>query len=96
MKLGGMNSFLPPNQIPFIADCPTIILDADVAHPAPGDTKRPSIAALVGSMVARAARYSSIISVQDHHSEIIGDLANMIKEVLKKFIKVVVESLNVP
>ncbi|OBZ91340.1 Protein argonaute 1 [Choanephora cucurbitarum] len=85
MKLGGMNLFLSPPQIPFIAQRPTIILGADVTHPGPGDMNRPSIAALSASMDARASRYSSAIRVQANRTEIIADLANMIKEVLKNF-----------
>ncbi|KAI8647337.1 Piwi domain-containing protein [Parasitella parasitica] len=85
MKLGGMNLYLPPPHIPFIAQSPTIVLGADVTHPAPGDMNRPSIAALAASMDARASRYSSAIRVQANRTEIIADLANMIKEVLKNF-----------
>ncbi|KAI7907008.1 Piwi domain-containing protein [Cokeromyces recurvatus] len=85
MKLGGMNLFLTPPYIPFIAQRPTIIIGADVTHPAPGDMNRPSIAALSASMDARASRYSSSIRVQANRTEIIADLANMIKEVLKNF-----------
>jgi eukaryotic translation initiation factor 2C len=36
VKLGGMNSFIDPTQIPFISDRPTILMGADVTHPAPG------------------------------------------------------------
>ncbi|KAL0140472.1 Piwi domain-containing protein [Mucor lusitanicus] len=82
MKLGGMNLFLAPPHIPFIAQRPTIVLGADVTHPAPGDMNRPSIAALAASMDARASRYSSSIP---NRTEIIADLPNMIKEVLKNF-----------
>ncbi|CAO0794814.1 unnamed protein product [Mucor circinelloides] len=85
MKLGGMNLFLAPPHIPFIAQRPTIVLGADVTHPAPGDMNRPSIAALAASMDARASRYSSSIRVQANRTEIIADLPNMIKEVLKNF-----------
>ncbi|CAG8572560.1 947_t:CDS:2, partial [Acaulospora morrowiae] len=35
VKLGGMNSFLKPLYIPFIADKPTIVMGADVTHPPP-------------------------------------------------------------
>ncbi|KAI8979788.1 Piwi domain-containing protein [Mycotypha africana] len=85
MKLGGMNLFLSPPQIPFIAQRPTIIIGADVTHPSPGDFNRPSIAALSASMDARASRYSSAIRVQANRTEIIADLANMMKEILKNF-----------
>ncbi|MCE8166469.1 MAG: hypothetical protein I3270_02375 [Candidatus Moeniiplasma glomeromycotorum] len=36
VKLGGMNSFLDPAQIPFITDRPTILIGADVTHHGPG------------------------------------------------------------
>lgn len=36
MKLGGMNLFLSPQQIPFISERPTIVFGGDVTHPAPG------------------------------------------------------------
>ncbi|KAG1056148.1 hypothetical protein G6F46_003280 [Rhizopus delemar] len=85
MKLGGMNLFLPPPQIPFIAQRPTIVFGADVTHPAPGDMNRPSVAALCASMDARASRYASAIRVQANRTEIIADLANMVKELLKSF-----------
>lgn len=85
LKLGGMNSFIIPQQIPFISSRPTILFGADVTHPAPGDMNRPSIAALCASMDARASRYASSIRVQANRTEIIADLANMVKELLKTF-----------
>jgi len=85
MKLGGMNLFLPPQQIPFISGRPTIVFGADVTHPAPGDMNRPSVAAVTASLDARASRYASAIRVQANRTEIIADLANMIKELLKSF-----------
>lgn len=85
MKLGGMNLFLSPPQIPFISQRPTIVFGADVTHPAPGDMNRPSIASVTASMDARASRYASAIRVQAHRTEIIADLGNMVKELLKSF-----------
>ncbi|RIA95038.1 Piwi domain-containing protein [Glomus cerebriforme] len=85
VKLGGMNSFLNPSQIPFITDKPTILMGADVTHPSPGDSERPSIAALCASMDAKASRYAASIRVQSGRTEIIVDLANMVKELLKTF-----------
>ncbi|EIE85427.1 hypothetical protein G6F46_009276 [Rhizopus delemar] len=85
VKLGGMNLFLPSSQIPFISQRPTIVFGADVTHPAAGDMNCPSIAALCGSMDARASRYVSAIRVQGNRTEIIADLANMVKEILKTF-----------
>ncbi|CAG8607707.1 12234_t:CDS:10, partial [Ambispora gerdemannii] len=85
VKLGGMNSYLLPEQIPFIAERPTILMGADVTHPGPGDNVRPSIAALCASMDAKASRYAAAIRVQSGRVEIIADLANMVKELLRTF-----------
>lgn len=85
VKLGGMNLYLNPSNIPFVTQKPTIVIGADVTHPPPGDMNKPSIAALAASMDARASRYSSCIRVQSNRAEIVADLANMMKEVLKSF-----------
>ena len=112
VKLGGMNSFLKAQDIPFISDRPTILMGADVTHPAPGkdtnlfvilsncrdsnllllgligasnNNSRPSIASLCASMDAKASRYAASIRVQAAREEIIVDLANMAKELLKTF-----------
>jgi hypothetical protein len=87
VKLGGMNSFINPSQMPFITQRPTIIMGASVTHPAPGDqdTGRPSIAAVTASMDAKASRYVASIRVQTGKQEIIGDLSEMVKELLKTF-----------
>ena len=87
VKLGGMNSFINPSQIPFITDCPTIIMGAGVTHPAPGDQNsgRPSIAAVTASMDTKAHRYAASIRVQTSKQEVISDLAEMVKELLKTF-----------
>ncbi|CAG8457935.1 8826_t:CDS:2 [Funneliformis mosseae] len=86
VKLGGMNSFIEPSQVPFISQRPTILMGADVTHPAPGgDESRPSIAALCASMDAKASRYAASIRVQAGRQEIISDLSGMVKELLKTF-----------
>ncbi|RIB10666.1 Piwi domain-containing protein [Gigaspora rosea] len=85
VKLGGMNSFILPAEVPFISERPTILMGADVTHPAPGDTARPSIAALCASMDAKASRYAASIRVQTGRQEIISDLSGMCKELLKTF-----------
>ncbi|CAB5308685.1 unnamed protein product [Rhizophagus irregularis] len=56
---------------------PQLILCADVSHPPPGETDKPSFAALCGSMDARASRYAATIRAQTGRFEIIADLANM-------------------
>ncbi|KAG9326406.1 hypothetical protein KVV02_008026 [Mortierella alpina] len=85
VKLGGMNSHLPDAMMPFIISKPTLVLGGDVSHPQPGDTTRPSIAALVGSMDNKAARYAATIRVQTARTETIADLSGMIVDLLKTF-----------
>ena len=85
VKLGGINSILVPNIRPRIFQQPVIFLGADVTHPPAGDTAKPSIAALVGSMDAHPSRYSSAVRVQPHRTEHIEDLTNMSIELLKQF-----------
>lgn len=45
---------------------PVIFLGADVTHPPAGDNKKPSIAAVVGSMDAHPSRYAATVRVQQH------------------------------
>ncbi|CAB4425198.1 unnamed protein product [Rhizophagus irregularis] len=85
VKLGGMNSFINPSQIPFITQRPTIIMGADVTHPAPGEQNTPSIAAVTASMDAKAFRYAASVRVQIGRQEVISDLAEIVKELLKTF-----------
>ncbi|KAF9208010.1 Eukaryotic translation initiation factor 2C [Haplosporangium sp. Z 27] len=85
VKLGGMNSHLAGNMLPFLTSKPTILMGADVSHPGPGDNIRPSIASLVGSMDAKASRYSAAIRFQTAKTETIADLSDMAVELLKTF-----------
>ncbi|KAF9539398.1 Eukaryotic translation initiation factor 2C [Mortierella hygrophila] len=83
-KLGGTNQRLARNMIPFMSE-PALILGADVSHPQLGDTTHPSIAALVGSVDAHAARYAATVRVQAARTEMIADLKGMTVELLKSF-----------
>lgn len=85
VKLGGANSYLNTREVPFISERPTIVMGADVTHPSPGDNTRPSIAALVASLDSQAARYTASIRVQQARTEVIADMGNMVKEVLRQF-----------
>ncbi|GBB99127.1 hypothetical protein RclHR1_03420010 [Rhizophagus clarus] len=85
VKIGGMNSFVVPEHVPFLAKEPTILIGADVSHPAPDDNEGPSFAALCGSVDPRGSRYAASIRIQTGRYEIIVDLANMVKDLLKKF-----------
>ncbi|MCE8166463.1 MAG: hypothetical protein I3270_02345 [Candidatus Moeniiplasma glomeromycotorum] len=50
-----------------------------------GDTESPSYAALCGSLNVKASRYAASLRVQRGGTEIITDLENMVKELLKAF-----------
>uniref|UniRef100_T1JA38 Uncharacterized protein n=1 Tax=Strigamia maritima TaxID=126957 RepID=T1JA38_STRMM len=64
---------------------PVIILGADVNHPAAGESRRPSIAAIVGSMDSNAQRYSAKICVQNTRQEVITNLKDKVRELLVEF-----------
>ncbi|KAG9302445.1 hypothetical protein G9A89_000579, partial [Geosiphon pyriformis] len=85
VKLGGMNWFLGSNDIPFISDRPTIVMGADVTHSNPNNPASPSIATLCATMDAKASRYAASIRCQTAKSDIISDLADMVRELLKNF-----------
>ncbi|GBG68507.1 hypothetical protein CBR_g3051 [Chara braunii] len=74
MKAGGTNFMLsqPPATLTSV---PTIVIGADVTHPAPGEDMAPSIAAVVGSMDWPAStKYHCVMATQEHRCEIIQDL----------------------
>lgn len=86
VKLGGVNNILLPSVRPMSVFCePVIFIGADVTHPPAGDKTKPSIAALVASMDAHPSRYAATVRVQPHRQEIIGELSNMVKELLIQF-----------
>lgn len=61
-----MNSILLPTVRPRIFNEPVIFLGADITHPPAGDSRKPSIAAVVGSMDAHPSRYAATVRVQQH------------------------------
>ncbi|XP_063728094.1 protein argonaute-2-like isoform X3 [Symsagittifera roscoffensis] len=85
VKLGGVNNILVPNIRPKVFNEPVMFLGADITHPPAGDEKKPSIAAVVGSMDAHPSRYAAVVRVQSHRQEVIGDLSTMIRELLIQF-----------
>ncbi|XP_016341363.1 protein argonaute-3-like [Sinocyclocheilus anshuiensis] len=72
---------------PSVFQQPVIFLGADVTHPPAGDGKKPSIAAVVGSMDAHPSRYCATVRVQRPRQEVIQDLASMVRELLIQFYK---------
>lgn len=88
VKLGGINSIIVPEMKPsFLRTEPVIFFGADVTHPAAGDDKKPSIAAVVGSIDGHPSRYSASVRIQQHRQEIIQDLTSMVRELLIAFYK---------
>ncbi|CAG9530415.1 unnamed protein product [Cercopithifilaria johnstoni] len=85
VKLGGVNSILLPAVRPRIFTEPVIFLGCDITHPPAGDSRKPSIAAVVGSMDAHPSRYAATVRVQAHRQEIISDLTYMVRELLIQF-----------
>lgn len=85
VKLGGVNSILLPAVRPRIFNEPVIFLGADITHPPAGDSRKPSIAAVVGSMDAHPSRYAATVRVQQHRHEIISELTFMVRELLIQF-----------
>ncbi|CAN8003154.1 unnamed protein product [Ixodes hexagonus] len=90
-KMGGTNNSLLSQEKPAIFQKPVIIIGADVTHPSPGDKLRPSIAACVGSLDSIPSKFHASIRVQMEDSaatsrvEIIKDLKDMMKDMLKAF-----------
>ncbi|CAG0893312.1 unnamed protein product [Cyprideis torosa] len=87
VKLGGVNAILVPNIRPRVFNEPVIFLGADVTHPPAGDSKKPSIAAVVGSMDGHPSRYAATVRVQQHRVETIQELASMVRDLLIQFYK---------
>lgn len=85
VKLGGVNSILLPAVRPRIFNEPVIFLGADITHPPAGDSRKPSIAAVVASMDAHPSRYAATVRVQQHRNELITDLSYMVRELLVQF-----------
>lgn len=86
VKLGGINSSLG-RQMPFIVDSPTMVFGADVTHPGIGESDKPSIAAVVGSMDIKMSRYAASVRVQGSRVEIMQDLKTMFLEQVQLFVQ---------
>ncbi|KAK0443706.1 ribonuclease H-like domain-containing protein [Desarmillaria tabescens] len=85
-KLGGVNVIPNPKSASIISDPmqPTIVMGADVMHPAPG-SQSPSYAAVVASIDSYGARYIAKTTLQLGRQEMIGDLRSMAKDLLLSY-----------
>ncbi|KAF7295912.1 Argonaute-like protein [Mycena chlorophos] len=88
VKKGGINVITDPSQVGTLGDPhqPTIVMGADVMHPPPGATDRPSFASVVGSVDSNAAKYVSTMSIQRGRVELIEALGAMTKEMLDNYV----------
>ncbi|KAL5508298.1 hypothetical protein ACEPAH_5917 [Sanghuangporus vaninii] len=89
VKLGGINSIPDPASVQYLTDDanPTIVMGADVVHPAPGSKGHPSYTAVVGNVDSTAAYYlASSPRVQTSRQEMIEDLEEMAFHVLSLYV----------
>ncbi|KIJ20240.1 hypothetical protein PAXINDRAFT_68597 [Paxillus involutus ATCC 200175] len=89
VKLGGINTIPDPQSVTVLTDPrnPTIVMGADVIHPAPGSDGRPSFTALVGNVDSDTAKYVATSRVQGSRVEIIQDLEEMAKHILTMYMR---------
>ncbi|KAG6816930.1 hypothetical protein H0H87_001632 [Tephrocybe sp. NHM501043] len=88
VKLGGINTIPEPSSVSVLTDPynPTIVMGADVIHPAPGSDGRPSFTALVANVDSDTAKYIACSRVQTSRQEMIEDLEEMSKYALQKYV----------
>ncbi|KAG0344622.1 Eukaryotic translation initiation factor 2C [Podila humilis] len=84
-KLGGINNVLTRDAVPFCSSAPTMVIGADVTHPAPGETSRPSVCAVVGSLDQYVYKFAGRLQVQDGRMEMIERLKYLVHELLVTF-----------
>ncbi|KAG8926525.1 hypothetical protein FRC02_008842 [Tulasnella sp. 418] len=80
-KLGGENWVAHADSVALLKRAPTLVMGADVSHPAPGSTG-PSVAAVVCSVSGPCTQYTAECRVQDAREETIIDLAEMVKTLI--------------
>ncbi|KAF5348341.1 hypothetical protein D9758_010939 [Tetrapyrgos nigripes] len=87
VKLGGVNTVPEASSINDLFDPrnPTIVMGADVIHPAPGAEGRPSYTAVVGSIDSKVAKYAAVSNVQTSRQELISDLDKMCWSLINKY-----------
>ncbi|KAL7282382.1 hypothetical protein ACG7TL_003853 [Trametes sanguinea] len=85
VKLGGINTIPDWRSSRALMDPqnPTIVMGADVMHPAPGVSDRPSYTSLVGNVDSGTAKYIADCRVQTHRREMIDDLEDMATAIIK-------------
>ncbi|KAH8113254.1 argonaute-like protein [Phellopilus nigrolimitatus] len=89
VKLGGINTIPDPASVRYLTDPanPTIIMGADVIHPAPGSEGRPSFTSVVGNVDSDTSKYIATTRVQTSRKEMIDDLEEMVKHIVDMYRK---------
>ncbi|KAI0361956.1 Piwi-domain-containing protein [Trametes cingulata] len=82
-RLGGTNSVLDTEAAAFLQTC--MVVGADVGHPGPGVTTRPSVTGLVASVDPMISKMTSFVNVQRPRQEIIADLEEMMRNALRDY-----------
>ncbi|ORZ32562.1 Piwi domain-domain-containing protein [Catenaria anguillulae PL171] len=82
-KIKGPSHNFHLKQSKFLTE-PTLIVGADVTHPAPG-TNQASIAAMVGSLDPNCLRFQPVVRMQPVRQEEIADAGGMFREVLRNY-----------
>ncbi|KAI5980813.1 hypothetical protein EDC04DRAFT_2500140, partial [Pisolithus marmoratus] len=79
VKLGSINTIPDPQSVSILTDLRnlTIVMGANVIHPAPGSEGCPLFTALVGNVDSDTAKYIATCHVQTSQKEIIEDLGEM-------------------
>jgi eukaryotic translation initiation factor 2C len=87
VKLGGINAIPDPQSVSILSDPnnPTLVMGADVAHPAPGSIGRPSYTGLVANLDSNSAKYVATTTVQTSRQEMIDKLEEMSVELLRMY-----------
>ncbi|KAF4619813.1 hypothetical protein D9613_005017 [Agrocybe pediades] len=87
VKLGGINTVPDPSSVSALTDphMPTIVMGADVIHPAPGAIGKPSFTSLVGNVDSDSAKYIAESRAQTSRQEMIADLYDMSKSILMNY-----------
>ncbi|KAF7793689.1 hypothetical protein EIP86_004805 [Pleurotus ostreatoroseus] len=94
VKMGGINAILDQRSAMILSDPrnPTVVMGADVIHPAPGSQDRPSFASLVANVDSDTAKYIADCRVQTARQEMIGSpddedpaLQSMAKKMLEMY-----------
>ncbi|RDX49272.1 argonaute-like protein [Lentinus brumalis] len=87
VKMGGINAVPEARSVPALTDPhnPTIVMGADVIHPAPGSQGRPSFTSLVGSVDSDTSKYVADCRAQTGRVEMIQDLQSMAENVLNMY-----------